>query len=242
MGGRFIYEKQVTKDIDMLNYDYSYIPITAISVESGESVVDGSTAGAPIAVPEEGLAISGGTLYGIDKTWFANVNPDKGKIYLAISIPSGVTEINNDGLKDSYTSDKKLHDAVTYMDGLGSFSVAALSFDDATGLETIGEQALQGNSQLTGILDLSATNVSVIKKSAFSGCSNLTGVVLPKTLKELGSRSSSAGSVFNGCEGLRYIRVAVVVTRMRFLNCRRALPILEGRHLRTVLLPMWMQR
>ena len=105
----------------------SYIPITAISVESGESVVDGSTAGAPIAVPEEGLAISGGTLYGIDKTWFANVNPDKGKIYLAISIPSGVTEINNDGLKDSYTSDKKLHDAVTYMDGLGSFSVAALS-------------------------------------------------------------------------------------------------------------------
>ena len=186
----------------------SYIPITAISVESGESVVDGSTAGAPIAVPEEGLAISGGTLYGIDKTWFANVNPDKGKIYFAISIPSGVTEINNDGLKDSYTSDKKLHDAVTYMDGLGSFSVAALSFDDATGLETIGEQALQGNSQLTGILDLSATNVSVIKKSAFSGCSNLTGVVLPKTLKELGSRSSSAGSVFNGCEGLRYIRVA----------------------------------
>ena len=186
----------------------SYIPITAISVESGESVVDGSTAGAPIAVPEEGLAISGGTLYGIDKTWFANVNPDKGKIYLAISIPSGVTEINNDGLKDSYTSDKKLHVAVTYMDGLGSFSVAALSFDDATGLETIGEQALQGNSQLTGILDLSATNVSVIKKSAFSGCSNLTGVVLPKTLKELGSRSSSAGSVFNGCEGLRYIRVA----------------------------------
>ena len=186
----------------------SYIPITAISIESGESVVDGSTAGAPIAVPEEGLAISGGTLYGIDKTWFANVNPDKGKIYLAISIPSGVTEINNDGLKDSYTSDKKLHDAVTYMDGLGSFSVAALSFDDATGLETIGEQALQGNSQLTGILDLSATNVSVIKKSAFSGCSNLTGVVLPKTLKELGSRSSSAGSVFNGCEGLRYIRVA----------------------------------
>ena len=186
----------------------SYIPITAISVESGESVVDGSTAGAPIAVPEEGLAISGGTLYGIDKTWFANVNPDKGKVYLAISIPSGVTEINNDGLKDSYTSDKKLHNAVTYMDGLGSFSVAALSFDDATGLETIGEQALQGNSQLTGILDLSATNVSVIKKSAFSGCSNLTGVVLPKTLKELGSRSSSAGSVFNGCEGLRYIRVA----------------------------------
>ena len=91
---------------------------------------------------------------------------------------------------------------------MGSFSVAALSFDDATGLETIGEQALQGNSQLTGILDLSATNVSVIKKSAFSGCSNLTGVVLPKTLKELGSRSSSAGSVFNGCEGLRYIRVA----------------------------------
>ena len=81
----------------------SYIPITAISVESGESVVDGSTAGAPIAVPEEGLAISGGTLYGIDKTWFANVNPDKGKVYLAISIPSGVTEINNDGLKDSYT-------------------------------------------------------------------------------------------------------------------------------------------
>ena len=186
----------------------SYILITAISVESGESVVDGSTAGAPIAVPEEGLAISGGTLYGIDKTWFANVNPDKGKVYLAISIPSGVTEINNDGLKDSYTSDKKLHNAVTYMDGLGSFSVAALSFDDATGLETIGEQALQGNSQLTGILDLSATNVSVIKKSAFSGCSNLTGVVLPKTLKELGSRSSSAGSVFNGCEGLRYIRVA----------------------------------
>ena len=105
----------------------SYIPITAISVESGESVVDGSTAGAPIAVPEEGLAISGGTLYGIDKTWFANVNPDKGKVYLAISIPSGVTEINNDGLKDSYTSDKKLHNAVTYMDGLGSFSVAALS-------------------------------------------------------------------------------------------------------------------
>ena len=56
---------------------------------------------------KKGLLFLGGTLYGIDKTWFANVNPDKGKVYLAISIPSGVTEINNDGLKDSYTSDEK---------------------------------------------------------------------------------------------------------------------------------------
>ena len=43
----------------------SYIPITAISVESGESVVDGSTAGAPIAVPEEGLAIMESIKHGL---------------------------------------------------------------------------------------------------------------------------------------------------------------------------------
>ena len=104
----------------------SYIPITAISVESGESVVDGSTAGAPIAVPEEGLAISGGTLYGIDKTWFANVNPDKGKIYLAISIPSGVTEINNDGSRILIQAIKNYRCSHIY-GWLGSFSVAALS-------------------------------------------------------------------------------------------------------------------
>ena len=30
------------------------------------------------------------------------------------------------------------------MDGLGSFSVAALSFDDATGLETIGGAGFAG--------------------------------------------------------------------------------------------------
>ena len=76
--------------------------------------------------------------------------------------------------------------------------------DNMGHLETTRYTAFARQSVTAG----TRTNVSVIKKSAFSGCSNLTGVVLPKTLKELGSRSSSAGSVFNGCEGLRYIRVA----------------------------------
>lgn len=168
--------------------------------------IAGSTEDNPILVPESGLVIESGTLYGIDKTWFAENNPSKGTLYLSVILPNTVTSIAMDGLKDSYTTEKKKYGAVTYVDKLGSFSLSALDCSLATNLTTIGNQAFQ-NAKLTGVLDLSPTQVTAIGKSAFSGCSSLTGVVLPDTLEALGEKSQGTGSVFNGCSSLEYIRL-----------------------------------
>ena len=159
----------------------------------------------PLEVPRDAMVIVGGTYYGIAKDWFSTQNPDKTTMYFSIQIPDQVTAIAENGFRDNYTPDKKKYSAVSTNDGLGGYIVTSVDFSQAVSLRTIKSQAAMGCA-LSGVLDLSNTQVSVIEKSAFNGCKGLTGVILPSTLEELGT--SSSGSVFNGCSGLEFVRTA----------------------------------
>ena len=162
----------------------------------------------PMVVPPEGMLIKGTTYYGISKTWFEEINPDKATMYFSVKVPDSVTSIIKDGFRDSYTNDKERNGAVTYHDDLGRYNMVAIDFSDATSLTTINSQAAMSCSYLSGVLDLSNTNITTLGKSAFSGCTGLTGVILPDTLEVLGAADGSAGSVFNGCTGLQFVRTA----------------------------------
>ena len=159
-----------------------------------------------LVVPQEGMVIESGTYYGISKDWFQKNNPDKGTVSVSVTIPSDVTAIANDGLRDSYSSDKKRHGAVTYNDNLGRYNLAAVDFSQAVNLKTINNQAAMSCTALTGVLDLSRTKIETLGKSAFSGCTGIEGVILPETLKSIGSKD--AGSVFRSCSGLKFVRTA----------------------------------
>lgn len=161
----------------------------------------------PMSVPEEGLVIKNGIYYGISKTWFQENNPQGATLYFSILIPDNVTTIASDGFRDSYSSDKKNNGAVTNNDNLGRYNVVAIDFSKASSLVTIKSQAAYG-CMLSGVLDLSQTQVTTIEKSAFNSCSGLTGIILPKTLTTLGASDGSAGSVFNGCKSLQFVRTA----------------------------------
>lgn len=162
----------------------------------------------PMVVPTDGMLIKGTTYYGISKAWFEEINPDKATMYFSVKVPSSVTSIINDGFRDSYTTDKKNNGAVTSYDNLGRYNMVAIDFSEATSLTTINNQAAMRCSYLSGVLDLSHTKITTLGKSAFSGCTGLTGVILPDTLEVLGEADGSAGSVFNGCTGLQFVRTA----------------------------------
>ena len=168
----------------------------------------GLTADDPMVVPADGMLIKGTTYYGISKTWFAEINPNKDTMYFSVKVPGSVTSIIKDGFTDSYTTEKKNKGAVTYYDDLGRYNMVAIDFSEATSLTTINNQAAMRCSYLSGVLDLSHTKITTLGKSAFSGCTGLTGVILPDTLEVLGAADGSAGSVFNGCSGLQYVRTA----------------------------------
>lgn len=136
-----------------------------------------------IAVPEEAMVIKNGTYYGISKEWFAENNPEKETLSLSLEIPDSVTAIGMNGFLDSFTSEKRTYGAVTSNDNLGRYNVVEVDFSQAVNLTTIGTQAAMGG-MLTGVLDLSRTQVAFLGKNAFKGCSGLTGVILPQTLKK----------------------------------------------------------
>lgn len=168
----------------------------------------GLTADDPMVVPADGMLIKGTTYYGISKTWFAEINPNKDTMYFSVKVPGSVTSIIKDGFIDSYTTEKKNNGAVTYNDNLGRYNMVAIDFSEATSLTTISNQAAKGCSYLSGVLDLSHTKITTLGKSAFRGCTGLTGVILPATLEFLGDSSDGSGSVFSGCTGLKFVRTA----------------------------------
>ena len=163
-----------------------------------------------IEVPEEGLCIVNGTYYGISKKWYDSVNPDQEVLSLSVGIPANVVVVANDALRDSWSLEKERRGAVVDYDGGGVYTdkyhIVKLDFSDATGLTTINNQAALNCSEISGVLDLSNTKVDTLGKSAFSGCTGITGVILPTTLKNIGSTES--GSVFRGCTGMEYVRTA----------------------------------
>lgn len=159
-----------------------------------------------LVVPQEEMVIVSGTYYGISKDWFQKNNPDKGTVLVSVTIPSDVTAIANDGLRDSYSSDKEKHGAFIGNDNLGRYNLAAVDFSQAVDLKTINNQAAMSCTALTGVLDLSRTKIETLGKSAFRGCTGIEGVILPETLKSIGSKD--AGNVFHSCSGLKFVRTA----------------------------------
>lgn len=182
--------------------------LSAAALAAPPAVGAGLSPDNPMAVPTEGMIIKGNTYYGISKAWFAEINPNKDTMYFSVKVPGSVTSIINDGFRDSYTTDKKNNGAVTSYDNLGRYNMVAIDFSEATSLTTINNQAAMRCSYLSGVLDLSHTKITTLGKSAFSGCTGLTGVILPDTLEVLGEADGSAGSVFNGCTGLQFVRTA----------------------------------
>ena len=167
----------------------------------------GLSADDPMELPIEAMIISDGSYYGVYKSWFEQVNPDKATMFFSITVPNNVSTVAANAFRDSYSSEKEKHGAVTSNDNLGRYNVVAIDFSQAVSLTTIKSQAALRCS-LTGVLDLSNTKIRTIEKSAFSGCIGLTGVVLPNTLQVLGATDGSSGSVFNGCTGLQFVRTA----------------------------------
>lgn len=162
----------------------------------------------PMVVPAEGMLIKGTTYYGISKTWFEKINPDKATMYFSVKVPDSVTSIIKDGFRDSYTNEKERNGAVTSNDKLGGYEMVAIDFSEATSLTTINNQAAMRCSYLSGVLDLSHTKITTLGMSAFRDCTGLTGVILPATLEVLGDSSNGSGSVFSGCTGLQFVRTA----------------------------------
>lgn len=153
----------------------------------------GLTADDPMVVPEEALTISGTVLKGISQDWLDENKPQDGStLYLKLVISDSITELG-----DGYKGFR-----------LGTGYSLQVDFSTANNLTKINNQAFMYATALHGELDLSHTKITTLGKSAFSGCTGLTGVILPDTLEVLGAADGSAGSVFNGCSGLQYVRTA----------------------------------
>ena len=162
-------------------------------------------------VPTENMVIKNGIYYGISYEWFKEINSEKQTMYFSITLSATVTTVFDDGFRDSWNSQKENNGAATYYSGSrptawAHYNVVSIDFSEATSLTTINKQAAMSNSYLSGVLDLSNTQVETIGKNAFKECTGLTGVVLPDTLTTIGS--DNAGSVFYGCTGLEYVRTA----------------------------------
>ncbi len=151
----------------------------------------GTTAEDPLTVPEEGYAFENGTIYGISAQWFEEqLTPENAQthLYVQVELPrkingQDVTRVGECAFTLGWSSEKdKSDDAIHSYDGRGyRFTVV-------------------------GVADLSQAPVESIGKQAFSGCASLEGVILPETLKELGTKE--AGSVFADCTGLQFVRTA----------------------------------
>lgn len=177
------------------------LSVFAIGADEGTTIID---------VPQEAMVIVNGVYYGISKSWFETNNPTGKKLSLSLEMPNSVTTICNDGLRDSWSSEKQQKGCITNYNYNGDkkndkYTIINIDFSSAENLTTIGEQAAMG-IPLAGVLDLSHTKVETIGKSAFKECTEITGVILPSTLKNIGT--TSAGSVFYCCSGMQFVRTA----------------------------------
>lgn len=175
----------------MLFLSVGILSAAALAAPSADGT--GLTADDPMVVPNEALTISGTILKEIKQTWLDSNKPQDGStFYLKLEIPDSITELGT---------------------GTGGFRLGTgyslqVDFSTAKNLTKINNQAFMYATALHGELDLSHTKITTLGKSAFSGCTGLTGVILPDTLEVLGEADGSAGSVFNGCTGLQFVRTA----------------------------------
>ena len=173
-------------------YELSTDSITTYSAGVDTSLTVAAQSENYIDVPTDKLVIDrNGVCKGLDSDW-RNSHQLQGGQYYNLTIPDTVTKIEE-----------------VFNSGYYRFGdvIGAIDFSNATSLETIGDYAFAQQTHLTGVLDLSNTQVSVIGKSAFNG-SAITGVILPNTLTQLGTSDTDGGATFASCKQLRYIRTA----------------------------------
>lgn len=172
-------------------YELSTDSITTYSAGVDTSLAVAAQSENYIDVPTEGLVIKNGVCKGLDSDWRNSHQLQSGQYY-KLTIPDTVTKIEE-----------------VFNSGYYQFGdvIGAIDFSKATNLVTIGDLAFSQQPNLTGVLDLSNTKVSVIGKSAFNG-SAITGVILPDTLTQLGTSDTDGGATFASCKQLRYIRTA----------------------------------
>lgn len=191
------------------------LSVFAIGADEGTTIID---------VPQDAMVIVNGVYYGISKRWFETYkthNPTGEKLSLSLKMPNSVTTICKDGLRDSWSSEKQQNGCITNYnynyDGdktyTDKYTIINIDFSSAENLTTIGEQAAM-RIPLAGVLDLSNTKVETIGKNAFKECTEITGVILPSTLKNIGT--TSAGSVFYCCSGMQFVRTAGKISEAVF--------------------------
>lgn len=160
---------------------------------------DGSTAVAPLTVPEEGYRHSGSAISGIDDTWLAEqkaalgLDPDSDAIYLHLEIPA---EIGGQAIQS--IAAKSFRD--------GTYQLVSADFTHASNLQSIGNQAFYTRSELGGTIDLSQTKLRSIADNYAFGGTGMTALILPETLSSIGS------SAFYGCSKLASVTIPDGIT------------------------------
>ena len=122
---------------------------------------EGMSADNPIEVPEENMIIKNDIYYGISKTWYDTVNPDKNELYVSVKVPENVKEIAQYGFTDQWSYEKdEIGDVATYYNE-GNYTVVSIDFTNAINLQSIKGNVAQG-SLINGVIDLSNTKVTDI--------------------------------------------------------------------------------
>lgn len=189
-------------------------PITAAAADEDTGIMTAGATTLEISADEAFLWESSAdkkTLAGINPEWYKTNVTDAGVQCISIKIPASTETIRKDfggvyATHEGYSTDgKKLAPVVP------NCQQVVVDFSAATNLKTIGLQAFFAVSNLTGVIDLSNTQVEVIEGNAFKDTA-ITGVILPTTLKRVGNydpgTTGSHAPVFMNCRNLEYIRVA----------------------------------
>ncbi|MBU5435614.1 S-layer homology domain-containing protein [Pseudoflavonifractor sp. MSJ-37] len=186
-------------------------PITAAAADDGIM-----TAGSPLVISEDEAFLwesssDRKTLFGVNPEWYKTHVTDASIQSISIKIPASTETIQKD-FGGSYATIEGYSTAGTKLvpQRLNCQQVL-IDFSEATNLKTIGLQAFFQVSGLTGVIDLSNTQVEVIEGNAFKQTA-ITGVILPTTLKRVGNydpgTTGSHAPVFMDCSKLEFIRVA----------------------------------
>ena len=191
-------------------------PITAAAADDGIMTVGtGATAADPYELPEEAFLWEKSgektTLIGVSPTWYKTHVEDRNIEYVSVKIPATTVKIDR-CFAGAYGSSNSGYNSAGTQENSTNISgeLVAVDFSQATELKTIDVQAFGFVSNLTGVIDLSNTQVEVIEGNAFKKTA-ISGVILPDSLKSIGGNPSSPGShapVFGECKNLEYIRLA----------------------------------
>ena len=148
-------------------------------------------------------------IVGFSKTWYDSLGLNGAALYVSLTIPAEmngmpVTKIAYQALQ--YKNNGFRTEADVLKDDLRNIKIVSVDFTKAVNLTEIGQFAFDQRPELTGVIDLSCTQVTSIGAGAFRGTA-ITGAVLPDGLLELGDVGTNAG-VFAQCAGLVYVRTA----------------------------------